>query len=89
MYDFKLLPDEWTALHILHREEYTDIANLTGLDNSAHRGGWVVNMGFREVDVASGTVLFEWWALDHLNVAESTAEVKGIRGPPPVSFDFM
>lgn len=50
--------------------------------------GYLFNQGIREVDVATGKTLFQWWALDHIEPSESNARVKNINGPWPAAWDW-
>ena len=36
--------------------------------------GWVLDLGFIEIDTASGQTLFEWWSLDHVHPLQSTVD---------------
>lgn len=88
MYEFKIVDDGRSALSILHKAEYRDVSPHPDLHRDA---GWIGNMGFQEVDIATGAVIFEWWALDHLPVTASTAAPTDdeLDGPPPESWNFM
>ena len=67
------------ALHILQEPKFMDIREL---EHQGLEAGWVADLGFREVDVASGVTLFEWWATDHRSLIESNVELKNVEGPP-------
>lgn len=62
------------ALYIMNRPEYVDIASVRNNTD----GGWILNLGFREVNIASGDVIFEWWAWEHINLSESSAVIQGL-----------
>ena len=78
-YEFKAVNDGKAALYIAHKAEYLDLSDHPEIS----RGGWAANMGFQEVDIATGEVQFEWWALDHVSVSASNEDPMDLEGPPP------
>ena len=86
MCEFKVVKGGETALYILEKVEYREVSQHPRLNRDA---GWVRNMGFQEVNISSGEIFFDWWALDHLTVADSTVEVIDIEGPPPAAWNFL
>jgi hypothetical protein len=77
-----------TAVYVTRRPDWVDVSELSpyGVESEA---GWLLNMGFREVEVETGKVLFEWWALDHIPIATSSVEIQDLEGPPPAGWDFL
>lgn len=57
LYDFRIIEKESSALSITYVPQYMDISMLDGVGRGA---GWVNNMGFQEIDIATGDTLFEW-----------------------------
>ncbi|KAK4960619.1 hypothetical protein LTR10_003515 [Elasticomyces elasticus] len=85
MHELKVVDGGESALHLLWKPEYIDVSEL-GLEQQA---GWVGNMGFREVDIASGKTITEWWSLDHIPLSESSWPVEGLAGPSPIAWDYL
>jgi hypothetical protein len=77
-----------SAIYVTHRTDWVDVAELSpyGVEEEA---GWVKNMGFREIEIETGKVLFEWWALDHVPISTSSVEIHDLKGPPPAGWDFL
>ena len=65
LHEFNLTP-QGTALMTAHRKVQTDLRPVGGPAK-----GWVLASIAQEVDVATGKVLFEWNALDHIPLTES------------------
>lgn len=85
MHELLVIDEGRTSLQIINKADFVDISEL-GLDIDE---GWVVNIGFREVDIATGRTNFEWWALDHVPLSESSAEVANLDGPHPRGWNFL
>lgn len=58
MHEFILLGNGKTAVHLLQKPR-NEKALLPAGDA---RSGWYMDNGFREVDIATGDTIFEWWA---------------------------
>lgn len=86
MHELRLVDGGRSALHVLWKPEYIDVSQLELEDRKA---GWVGNMGFREVDIASGKTVFQWWSLDHVPIGESTWSVSDLEGPAPQAWDYL
>lgn len=86
MHELRVVDGGRSALHIIWRPEYIDVTEL-GLSGS--RAGWVGNMGFREVAIATGETLFEWWSLAHVPLSESSWITDDLRGPSPTAWDYF
>ena len=86
MQEFLVVDNGKSALSIVDRPEYVDVSTVEGVWRDA---GYVDNMGFQEVDVATGETKFIWWALDHVPLTESEAEFGAIDGPPPSAWNFL
>lgn len=88
MHELNVISEGKTALHIINRSTWTDLIDLEEFMET-DEAGWVSETGFREVEVDTGKVLFEWWALDHVSIAESSVEVQGLEGPAPAGWNFL
>ncbi|KAF2763658.1 hypothetical protein EJ03DRAFT_322583 [Teratosphaeria nubilosa] len=75
-----------TALYILNRKGKYDVTTL-GIENVTE--GWVGDTGFREVDLITGEVLFEWWPAEHIALDESSGARDGLQGPAPKSWNWF
>jgi hypothetical protein len=64
-HEFQLTP-QGTALVIVPRQVPMDLSPWGGPVD-----GLVRDYGFREIDVATGRTIREWWALDHVSLDES------------------
>lgn len=56
--------------------------------------GWVLNGMFQEIEIATGNVLFQWPALDHVPISESvitpgSTDVSGTGIYPQSAFDYF
>jgi hypothetical protein len=76
------------AVYVTHKSDWVDTSELSpyGVEEEAR---WVLNEGFREIELETGEVLFEWWALDHVAIAASSVEIHDLEGPPPAGWDFL
>lgn len=73
MHEFNLV-DGRTSLSIFtKREEANNISSLM----PPLQKGWIMQTGFREIDIDSGNVVMEWQTKDHISLTESFTE------PPP------
>lgn len=88
MHELNVINDGRTGLYITHKSDWVDLSELSafGVEEEA---GWVMNIGFREIDIASGEVLFEWWALDHVPLSTSSTRIENLEGPPPKGWNFL
>lgn len=70
MHEFRLLPkgDRLTALNVIQRPVTAD---LTHLQHPKYPEGWISDIGFTEVDIYTGEILFEWFPSNHIKPAES------------------
>lgn len=58
MHELNLLDNGTKAIHILHEPIERDLSDVKpGL-----KSGWVMDIGFREIDLITGELTFEWWA---------------------------
>jgi hypothetical protein len=65
LHEFVLTP-EGTALITAYRERPTDLSSVGG-----PASGTVLSGVVQEIDVATGTLLFEWDSMDHVDVSET------------------
>lgn len=72
MHEFNLV-DGRTSLSIFTKREEVNISSLM----PPLQKGWVMQTGFREIDIDSGNVVMEWQTKDHISLTESFTE------PPP------
>lgn len=81
LHEFSLTP-QGTALMTAHRKVSADLTSVGGPAK-----GWVLASVAQEVDVATGKVLFEWNALDHIPLTESQQPVMKA-GTSKIPYDF-
>lgn len=88
MHELQITKGGKTAMHIMHKSDWSDLSELSefGVKEEA---GWVFNIGFREVEIDTGKVLFEWWAMDHVPLHTSSVEITGLEGPPPNGWNWL
>lgn len=67
-HEFNVLDGGQTALACFDRGHHINLTDLGRPDEPS----WVATGGMEEVDVKTGAVVFEWDALDHVAVSEST-----------------
>ncbi|PRX46033.1 secreted protein [Prauserella shujinwangii] len=70
-----LITDRDTALLVAYPPAAADLTPVGG-----PRQGWVFDGVVQEVDIATGEVLFEWSALDHVGIDETRKELGGTGG---------
>ena len=85
MHELKILDSGDSALFFAQR---TELVNTTDLNIPGIDMGYILNVGFRQVDVRTGETQFEWWAHPEVSLAESTRDVKNL-GPWPVSWNWF
>lgn len=87
MHEFNLVNNGTAAIYIIFRAE---MVNVTSVSASLTHG-WITNMGFREIDVRTGDVLFEWWAHPKVSLEESNVAVNHneLTGPFPNSWNWF
>ena len=49
----------------------------------------VVNNGFQKVDITTGDINFEWWALDHVSLTESMISLPSMPNSVDTAWDFL
>ncbi|KAH0346118.1 hypothetical protein KCU83_g7543, partial [Aureobasidium melanogenum] len=88
MHEFNIVDDGKHALTVMYEAQF--------VENSASGGAgpswdaiWIGNNGFQEVDIASGEVRFQWWALDHVDPSESVEPIPLGPGSSENSWDFF
>jgi hypothetical protein len=64
-HELRLTP-RGTALVTIYRHEHTDLTPLGGKPNAR-----IITASVQEIDVATGEIVFEWDALDHIPIEES------------------
>ena len=74
MHEYKAIEHGRSVVFLLNRLEHV---RLEGLDSSELKRGWVYNHGTQEIDLSTGTVQFEWWALrdGRMSLRESTSPI--------------
>lgn len=92
MHELNLVEDGTKALYLLYEPMRIDLEELQS-DNPdlGFEVGWVADMGFREVDLATGNVEFEWWASRsmHVSLTESEVAIKDLNGPWPRAWNWL
>jgi hypothetical protein len=88
MHELNILNEGRTAIHIIHQPKFVDTVDLEefGVTDEA---GWVLDCGFREVEVDTGKILFEWYPHEHVNLSTSSVAITGLEGPPPSGWNFL
>jgi Arylsulfotransferase (ASST) len=77
-----VLTDQGTALLTVYRPARADLSALGGPTQ-----GWVLSGVVQEIDVATGTLVFEWDSLDHVDVTETYLKFSG--GTLDSPFDYF
>lgn len=81
------LTDDGTALLISYPEVRRDLSSIGGPED-----GYVLDGVVQEVDVATGDVVFQWSALDHIPLSETRIDVQtaeGQEGGPDSPLDYV
>lgn len=86
MHEFNLVDNGQSALHMTHRPEYVSTAEIT---NQSSSRGYIINMGFREVDIRTGETKFQWWAHPEVSLAESSTARHSLNGPYPQGWNWF
>lgn len=71
MHEFRIIDNSRSALMIVHQQTNRQIFR-PGTSSSLRS---ILNSGFVEIDLESEKVVFEWWALDHVDPTESLEHV--------------
>lgn len=81
MHELNLVENGTQAIHIVHDAIEADISVLEQNQPSA----WILDSGFRELDLMTGEILFEWWASKSgVSLAESKVPFRaGMRKQNP------
>ena len=87
MHEFNIVEGGRTALHVMSKPILVDATELDLEVDS----GWVLDMGFREIDLDTEETLFTWWAKEdeHVNLVESNVMVEHIDQNFPSSWDYL
>ncbi|KAF2174173.1 hypothetical protein M409DRAFT_62296 [Zasmidium cellare ATCC 36951] len=86
MHELNIIDNGKSALHFMDRSEYVDVSEL-GIDGV--KQGWILDTGFREMDLKTGKTTFEWWASKHVAVSESSVKVERLENPYPLSWNWF
>lgn len=68
MHEFNVIESGTRALMLTHQSHLSNV-NFEGTNLTAFLS--IGNHGFVEIDVATGDLVFEWWALGHIDTNES------------------
>ena len=83
--------EQGTALMVTFRSAFHKV--IETMEQSEHDqdriSGWVGNNGFREVDLATGDIIFEWWALNHVDPYDSLVSHEHMPGAEHSPWDFF
>lgn len=74
MHEFNVVENGRRALMITYQSYYRQFSASKGYTSSGPLRS-IGNPGFAEVDIATGSVIFEWWAIDHISPTESVNEL--------------
>ncbi|KAK4969785.1 hypothetical protein LTR42_009057 [Elasticomyces elasticus] len=83
MHEWVVVEGGRSALYLTHVTRKLDISELE-LENRTT--GWVAIPGFREIELATGKTLFEWFSQGHVSLSETTAlppDEAGLAGAHP------
>ncbi|GAA5857378.1 hypothetical protein JCM8547_002251 [Rhodosporidiobolus lusitaniae] len=80
-HDFSITPSDTAIIEYWHPRP-TDLSAVGGL-----RNGFAFDCTIQEVDVETGELVWEWHALDHIDVAETFYSVEGGAGTEDQPFD--
>lgn len=89
-HEFNVINNGASALVTAYGQVPYDLTSL----NVTSGIGWVLNCMFQEVDVATGVVLFQWSAIDHVPISDSmialgSTDVSGTGASPRSPFDYF
>ena len=70
MHELTYVNDGSRALYIVNRPLYVGLATVLLDAGASTDSGWILDLGIREVDLASGETTFMWWASDHITLTE-------------------
>lgn len=91
MHELSLMesPRGISAIHLTSRLHIDDLRSLN-ITRTQRGRGWIADTGFREIDVSSGTTLFQWWPRDHLPLTHRTVPVnEHAFNRPPYGWDWL
>ena len=83
-HEFRLIQNGTVALVTVYKPSPYDLSEIN--QDLSSQLGWIYNSGFKEIDIATGTVLFEWLALDHIEISETLVPL-GTKGEGQILFD--
>ncbi|ORY60685.1 ASST-domain-containing protein [Pseudomassariella vexata] len=85
LHEFKI-SDEGTALMTVYFSVPADLSSIGGPVD-----GWILDSIFQEVDIETGSLLFEWRASEHVSVNETMRVFAGgdLGGSPQSAFDYF
>lgn len=86
MHELNIVDNGTAVLYFTFRPEWV---NITSLPNQPVSHGWIMNMGFREVDLRTGNVNFEWWAHPEVALNESNVALANLQGPFPHAWNWF
>ena len=76
----------WTAMYLTIQVQLEDVRDL---EYNGMEEGFVGDTGFHEIDMETGELLFEWWALDHIPLTEGRTPKDRLKGPYPDSWNWL
>jgi hypothetical protein len=81
LHEFELT-EAGTALVTSYPAVQTDLTSIKGGKND-----WMFDCHIQEIDVATGALLFDWRASDHIDIDESYQPLGDDGGTPPAAYD--
>lgn len=87
MHELNIIDEGKRAIYITARTVIVDF-EAHNLDFDVDIG-LIQDLGFHEIDMVTGDVIFEWWASDHISPNESTAVVRNLAGPWPIGWNWI
>ncbi|KAF2835004.1 hypothetical protein M501DRAFT_999555 [Patellaria atrata CBS 101060] len=82
-HEFTITQDD-TALFPLYIPKQYDLSSVGGPSD-----GWVLDSMFQEVDIATGELIFEWNATNHVLINETYNTLSGSGGSEEAPFDYF
>ncbi|KPM39689.1 hypothetical protein AK830_g6883 [Neonectria ditissima] len=82
LHEFRITEND-TALMTIYHKQPADMSAFGIKD------GWIFDSIFQEIDLVTGSLLFEWRASDHFAISETLADLHGDGATSSKAFDFF
>ncbi|KAI0538421.1 Arylsulfotransferase-domain-containing protein [Xylaria digitata] len=85
LHEFKIT-EHGTALMTIYNPVPADLTSIGGPEQ-----GWAVDCLFQEIDIATGELIFEWSAIEHVSISDAVRYFAGEDDgtTPETAFDFF